>query len=179
MRKRRFPILYILFIHVLFCTYAHGKRFARWPRLKVIPFRFCFPLLLPKVIPSRFCFPVPLLLPPLLLPCGRISQRIGRVRVASVGSSDTMSPARGVTRQRLSFVIPYRQIGIASPFGNNKKTRRRHRKKAKQQLAWADQHAAAGTKPLWNTHAMRRLAESNLRSAQRRRKKPTIRKDAG
>jgi hypothetical protein len=68
---------------------------------------------------------------------------------------------------------------MSSPFGNKKKARKRYRRKAQQQIAWADQHAVSGKRALWNTDAMRQLAEHNLRSALRRRRKPPRPKAAG
>ena len=60
---------------------------------------------------------------------------------------------------------------MASPFRNNKKARKRHRKQAMQHSAWANQQAVAGTRPAYVVDAMRWLAECNIHMAQSRRKK--------
>jgi hypothetical protein len=61
--------------------------------------------------------------------------------------------------------------GTASPFRNNKKTRKRHRRRAKQQVAWADEQEAACGKPAWAVASMRWLASFNTKLAQSRRRK--------
>jgi hypothetical protein len=67
---------------------------------------------------------------------------------------------------------------MASPFRNNKKARKRYRRNAKSQLAWAEKHEIAGDKPASSVDGMRWLATSNLRMAQGRRKKLLRRKAA-
>jgi hypothetical protein len=60
---------------------------------------------------------------------------------------------------------------MASPFRNNKKARKRFRKKAQQNSAWADRHSVAGTMQQWAIEGMRQSAAFWTRFAQSKRKK--------
>ena len=62
---------------------------------------------------------------------------------------------------------------MASPFQNNKKARRRYRKDAQKEAAWANKHELSGDKPDGAIEGLRFLAKYNTVMARIKKRKKT------
>ena len=63
---------------------------------------------------------------------------------------------------------------MASPFHNNKKARRRYRKDAQKEAAFANEHMLSGDRPDWVIDATQFLVRFNTDMAKlKKRKKPS------